>query len=85
MENKEVAEGGLDLKHHSVSPRLPSLPQVGKLRLHEPLYWNGLYRAACDLTLRLPDHPKLENPMDWGQGPQEPGQEHHVNVVQGMS
>ena len=23
--------------------------------------------------------------MDWGQGPQEPGQEHHVNVVQGTS
>ena len=66
-------------------PRLPSCPQVGKLRLNEPLYWNGLCRAACDLTLRLPDHPKLENPMDWGQGPQERGQEHHVNVVQGMS
>lgn len=38
MENKEVAEGGLDLKNHSISPRLPSRPQVGKLRLNEPLY-----------------------------------------------
>lgn len=47
MENKEVAEGGLDLKHHSVSPRLPPSLRWGKLRLHEPLYTGMASARGC--------------------------------------
>lgn len=85
-EGRELAEAGLDLKRLSVSPVFSPALRWGKLRLGKALSWDGLRRAASGLqgiciahvgqTELIPDGPESR--------PQGPGQEHHVNVVQGL-